>query len=223
MIDDDTLARHPEDDERAREPIVDVPSPIDLRDPEDAREWAELAMVRRPFRVDFFERFSQAIAKGPQRARVLELGSGPGFLARHLLEAHPHLRYVAFDFSAPMHALARTRLGALAARVDFIERSFREDGWAEGLGTFEFVVTHQAVHELRHKAHALALHRQVRQVLVDGGRYLVSDHWAGEGGMANDQLYMTVDEQREALLAAGFTKVVPLLQLKGLILHEARP
>ena len=58
---------------------------------------------------------------------VLELGFGPGFLARHLLESSPSLKYVAIDFSPAMHTLAKEHLGALADRVQFLEaiQSFR--------------------------------------------------------------------------------------------------
>jgi hypothetical protein len=62
--------------------IEDVPSPIDLRSATDAGEWAAAAMAKRPWRTDFFAAIADAMAasrRGP--ARVLELGSGPGFLA----------------------------------------------------------------------------------------------------------------------------------------------
>jgi SAM-dependent methyltransferase len=201
----------------------DVPSPIDLRRAEDARQWAELAMSRRPWRAEFFAAFAAAI--GPcfsgDKRRVLELGSGPGFLAEHLLRTHPDLTYVAFDFSSAMHELAVQRLGTLAERVRFIERSFGDIAWAHDLGEFEFVVTHQAVHELRHKHRALTLHMQVRELLVPQGSYLVCDHFIGEGGMSDDQLYMSVAEQRHALLAAGFERVEQVLLKGGLVLHRA--
>jgi len=61
----------------------------------------------------------------------------------------------------------------------------------------------------------------VRDCLKEGGAYLVCDHYAGEGGMANDQLYMSVDEQRKALEAAGFAAVSRLLLKGGMVLHEA--
>jgi SAM-dependent methyltransferase len=201
----------------------DVPSPIDLRRMEDARQWAELAMSRRPWRAEFFAAFAAAIGQrvSTDECRVLELGSGPGFLAEHLLRAHPDVIYVALDFSAAMHDLAAQRLADLAARVQFIERSFRDVDWTHGLGSFEFVVTHQAVHELRHKHHALALHTQVRKLLVPQGSYLVCDHFVGEGGMSDDQLYMSVAEQRQALLAAGFERVEQVLLKGGLVLHRA--
>ena len=53
------------------------------------------------------------------------------------------------------------------------------------------------------------------------GRYLVCDHFAGPGGMKNDQLYMTIEEQRVALQDAGFARVEPLLLKRGLMLYAA--
>ena len=42
-------------------------------------------------------------------------------------------------------------------RVLYVERSFREANWPTGLGHFGCIVTNQAVHELRHKRHNVAL------------------------------------------------------------------
>jgi predicted methyltransferase len=83
-------------------------------------------------------------------------------------------------------------------------------------------VTLQAVHELRHKRHALALHRAVKQVLVAGGTYLVCDHFYCPGGQSNDQLYMSVQEQRVCLQQAGFVRVEKILETGGLVLYIAR-
>ncbi len=200
----------------------DVLSPIDLRLMRDAVEWESTAMSKRPWRTEFFDAFARTIGALPLQApRVLELGSGPGFLADHLLNALPSISYVALDFSPAMHQLAARRLGPLAARVRFVERSFRDPAWHDGLGLFDAIVTHQAVHELRHKAHAPALHTRARELLGPGAVYLVCDHFEGEGGMANDQLYMTPAEQRAALAVAGFGAVEQLLLKGGLVLHRA--
>ncbi len=203
--------------------IDDVPITVDFRRPEHAREWTESAMSTRPWRLDFFNAFAQAIegSSAGHKCRVLELGSGPGFLAQRLLSSNPSLAYVAVDFSPTMHDLARQRLGDLAACVQFVERSLKDAGWGEGLGKFDFAATNQAVHELRHKRYASALHSQVRQLLNPAGNYLVCDHFYGEGGMCNDRLYMTVEEQRDALLSAGFTRVEQVLIKGGLVLHSA--
>ena len=198
---------------------IDVPSPIDLRLMSDARPWAAAALGKRPVRPEFFDAFAREI--GVDGARVLELGSGPGFLAEHLLRAWPSLAYTALDFSPAMHELAAERLGERAARVRFVERSFREADWVDGLGPFDAIVTHQAVHEVRHKDHVPALHAQARALLASGGKYLVCDHYLGGDGLSNDQLYMTVDQQREALLSAGFASVEAVLVKGGLVLHRA--
>src|ERR1043166_1620011 len=209
--------------DRLQSIIADVPSPIDLRHREDARQWAESAMSKRPWRTEFFAAFAAAISSSStaRACRVLELGSGPGFLAEHLLKALPDISYVALDFSPAMHQLAAERFGPLSSRVQFVERSFGEPAWPASLGQFEFVVTNQAVHELRHKCHAEGLHSQVKQVLLPGGSYLVCDHFIREGGMSNDQLYMSVAEQREALMRGGFARVDQLLLMGGLVLHHA--
>lgn len=200
----------------------DVPSPIDLSLMADAREWESTAMAKRPWRMEFFSKFASVIASADCPVhRILELGSGPGFLAEHLLCNLPIESYVALDFSPAMHVLAAERLGEAASKVCFVERSFREASWPEGLGQFDCVVTNQAVHELRHKRHVSVLHSQVRQVLASGGIYLVCDHFTGEGGMKNEQLYMSVEEQRAALLSADFTLVEQVLLKGGLVLHLA--
>lgn len=200
----------------------DVPSPIDLRRMSDAREWTSTAMSKRPWRTEFFAEFTKVVQRSVTPVtRILELGSGPGFLAQQMLNALPAATYVALDFSPAMHEIAAERLESLSARVQFVQRSFREPNWTHDLGLFECVATHQAVHELRHKQYAASLHAQVKSLLAPGGFYLVCDHFAGEGGMKNDQLYMTVEEQKAALVSAGFSKVMQLLLKGGLVLHCA--
>lgn len=202
--------------------IIDVPSPIDLRVIGEATEWESTALLKRPWRTEFFAEFAAAIKATPNSVnRILELGSGPGFLADFLLQALPTITYVALDFSPAMHQLAFKRLGELNSRIIFVERRFKEPAWSQGLGLFEVIATNQAVHELRHKHYARALHSQAKELLVEGGKYLVCDHYVGDGGMKNDQLYMTVTEQREALIGAGFSRVEQLLLKGGLVLHSA--
>lgn len=198
----------------------DVPSPIDLQDDADARAWAESANTLRPWRLTFFDAISKAIDT-TRAVRVLELGSGPGFLAEVILRHNPGATVVLLDFSGPMHRLAQERLQAFSERVSYVERSFKEADWMNGLGDFDCVVTNQAVHELRHKRYAEPLHRQVRSVLRPGGSYLVCDHYFGEDGMKKEGLYMTVEEQQDALRSAGYQTVQELLRQGGMCLHRA--
>jgi ubiquinone/menaquinone biosynthesis C-methylase UbiE len=200
----------------------DVPSPIDLRLMRDAQEWEQTVMEKRPWRREFFACMSSEIAAATTPVtKILELGSGPGFLAQHLLQTLPKISYVMLDFSAAMHELARARLGKLGLHAEFLERDFKQPDWNDGLGEFDCVVTMQAVHELRHKRHAPGLHACVRELLAPGGFYLMCDHYHGTDGMQNDQLYMSIDEQKTALSAAEFSPVTLLMQKGGMTLYRA--
>lgn len=207
--------------------MLDIPSPIDLRRPDHAQEWADTALQKRPWRPQFFQRFVQDIQAIPSThaLHILELGSGPGFLLKELLGNLPQHRYTALDFSQAMHDLARERLGEQAEQVNFLLANFKRDDWFNGLTNIDVVVTNQAVHELRHKRHAPALHAQVGQLLKPQGIYLVCDHFTGthEGqqGMQNNELFMTVEEQQQALAAGGFSQVKALLCQGSLMLWRA--
>jgi SAM-dependent methyltransferase len=204
------------------DPLTDVPSPIDLRNMDDAQDWADTAMEKRPWREEFFQAIAQDLCiRNSGGLAILELGSRPGFLALHILETSPTVAYVALDFSSSMHLLAKKRLGPLVDRVQFLEADFKASDWSAGLATFDAVVSVQAVHELRHKRHAASLYHAVRQLLRSKGIFLVCDHFVGQGGMSDATLYMTPEEHERALLASGFTQVDMLLRKGGLVLFRA--
>ena len=201
---------------------ADVPSPIDLKDMVDAQEWERTAM-QRPFREEFFEAFNTQLGllEVPSLSAI-ELGAGPGFLALHILVRRPNIHYTLLDFSSAMHTLAKRRLEPLIG-VDFkyIECDFKTAGWADSLGQYDAVLSNQAVHELRHKRYALDFFRQVRSLLKPGGILLFCDHYYGEGGLSNDQLYMSLEEQCEVLRSAGFNASEVLVK-GGRALYSAR-
>ena len=148
---------------------MDVPSPIDFLRSEDATAWAEGANLRRPWRADVFAAIVEELrALGRPSPSVLELGSGPGYLAEAVHRELPEVCYTLLDFSTPMHDLARARLGPWTT-VRFVTADFRRDDWSDNLGSFDAVVTVQAVHELRHKARAVGLHKVARRLLRPHG------------------------------------------------------
>jgi cyclopropane fatty-acyl-phospholipid synthase-like methyltransferase len=169
-----------------------------------------------------FRAFHDQLAKANRPTlNVLELGSGPGFLASYLLKEMPGVSMTLLDFSSAMHDLASARLGAAAKRVTFVLRDFKSPAWAAGLGGYDAVLTNQAVHELRHKRYAITLHSQVAPLVARGGFYLVADHYCGEGGMANDQLFMSIEEQASALRNAGYRNVELVSKAGSLVMHCA--
>jgi len=138
----------------------------------DAQEWERNAM-QRPYRLDFFEAFFTELCKVDCHSmNILELGSGPGFLAEYLLAKRSDITISLLDNSLAMHQLAKKRLNKYLDRVKFIECDFKQAKWNTGLGHFNAVITLQAVHELRHKRYAVEFHKKVRELLDDNGVYL---------------------------------------------------
>lgn len=201
----------------------DVPSPIDLKDELDAREWERTAM-QRPYREEFFAAiYEQLVSLGDSRLAVLELGSGPGFLAHHILSRTQGIDYTLLDFSPAMHGLAKRRLETIeSANVQYVQSDFKAAGWSKGFGQYDAILSNQAVHELRHKRFAPDLFLQLRELLGPTGMLLFCDHYFGVDGMDNDQLYMSLEEQRTALTSAGFAVSVVLVK-GGRALYRATP
>lgn len=183
----------------------DVPLRVDFRIAEVARTWVEETRIKRPYRPRFFAAFCAALSD--RRAlRMLELGSGPGQLARELLTHCDVSTYVALDFAEPMHAIAREHLGELASRVTFVLRDFREATWADELGEYDAVVTLQAAHETRHKRHLVPLLERARSVLAPGGLLLYADHYLTPETRL-PALAPAREDQPKALERAGFVDV----------------
>lgn len=183
----------------------DVPLRVDFRDPATARTWIEETRIKRPYRPRFFAAFCAALAPHRQ-LRILELGSGPGQLAREILLHCDVHTYAALDFSPAMHEIAAAHLGALASRVAFVTRDFREPDWPHDLGTFDAIVTLQAAHETRHKRHLVPLLERARTVLAVGGVLLYADHYLTPETKI-PALAPARDEQPLALERAGYAEI----------------
>jgi len=182
--------------------------------------WTVAADQKRPWRSQIRDHIADRVAALPSGARVLELGSGPGFLAHRVLERCPHLEsYTLLDFSEQMLALSRERLAAFPA-ASFLLGSFKSEDWTRRVtGRVDCVLSMQAVHELRNKRHASRLYGQIYQCLAAPGLVMVCDHLPFDDSPASTALYMREQEQQHALTEAGFANVSIQLSLNGLVLY----
>jgi SAM-dependent methyltransferase len=196
----------------------DIAITVDFRIAETARAWTDEADRKRPWREQMRGAFVSRLAAA---RRVLELGSGPGQLAERILRECTIDSYVLLDFAPPMHELARARVGSPAAT--FVLADFKRAGWSAELGreAFDAIVTMQAVHELRHKRHAIALYREARTLLRPGGQLLVCDHLPLDDTPISAALYATIEEQHAFMRDAGFTDVVTEVVIDRLYLVRA--
>jgi cyclopropane fatty-acyl-phospholipid synthase-like methyltransferase len=198
----------------------DVPYGNNWDSPAEAAAYGDAADLARPWRSKIRDHIAARIATLAPRARVLELGSGPGLLAHRVLQRCPNIEtYTLMDFSEPMLAVSRERLAAFPA-ASFVLASFTSEDWTRRVeGRFDCVVSMQAVHELRHKRHAPRLYEQVHQVLAVSGLVLICDHTPFDDSPKSLALYMTEQEQRHALADAQFANVHVALAMNGLMLY----
>ena len=208
------------------DPEADVPYGEDFHDPAVAAAWADGVMRKRPWRATIFDHFVAIVRAAPvAQARVLELGSGPGFLAEKLLAHCPTVvRYTLLDFSEAMLEQSRRRLHGYQDRTEFLRADFKSDTWPHLVGaTVDFVVSLQAVHELRHKRHAARLYAQLAPLLGPGGEVLICDHLpAGAHTPRHRVLYMTTEEKLEVLTGAGLVDAKVIWSEHDMALYHAR-
>ena len=176
--------------------------PHDYFDESYVREWAGVANSRRPFRAEFFDAFAAEVAKLPE-PKVLDLGSGPGFLAESILTRCAVSSYHLFDFPPHMLDLSRARLESFGDRVCFHQGSFLDAGWWQSLpGPFDVVVSLQAVHEVRNADRIPQLYSELRLLLREGGMMLIADQVNSE--KKTEEHFLTVSQHEAALRASGF-------------------
>lgn len=204
----------------------DVPYGENFHDEAEAAAWADAAIRKRPWRATIFERFASILLESELGAlRVLELGSGPGFLAEHVLERCASVaEYTLVDFSAAMLALSRRRLSQHAARARYVQADFKKDSWPSTVGgRFDVVLSLQAVHELRHKRHAPRLYQEIRSVMSSPGELVVCDHLPdGAHTPRHRVLYLTISESLALLSQAGFRDAAVVWSEHEMAMYRAR-
>lgn len=181
----------------------DVPTSHNFFDTNHNSAFAEQQEAR-PERRTIMEGFVREILNhAPSGAKILEVGSGYGALARAILSACSVSEYFLFDYSPQMHDLSREILEAYRGQTHYLLGNFREQDWTVGLpDDFDVVVTLQTVHELRHASRIPELYQQILSMLRPGGVFLVSDI-VNTAELHRDHC-LTPQEHLDLLSALGF-------------------
>jgi tRNA (cmo5U34)-methyltransferase len=110
----------------------------------------------------------------PTPGRVLDLGTGDGYLFAFIRDAHPHVTGVAADFSAEMLDRARARFAGVP--VEVVEHDLDEPlptSW----GQFDAVVSSATIHHVTDDRKR-ALYGEVFGMLAPGGVFANLEHVA---------------------------------------------
>lgn len=107
--------------------------------------------------------------------RALDLGVGTGVFSKRFLEEYPNARVVAIDGAASMLELAKSRLGDLVQRVEWILSDFQAmPTTVTRPGTFDVVISSYALHHLNAQE-KLAVMKTVVQAIKPAGWFLNAD------------------------------------------------
>ncbi len=151
--------------------------------------------------------------------KLLDIGGGSGTYTLAFLAAAPEPRATIFDLPDVIElARQRCQQAGVLDRVELVPGDFYTDDLPAG---HDLVLLSAIIHQNSPEQN-LALYRKIRQALVPGGRLIIRDHIMNTDrtspragaifavnmltGTAGGNVY-TLDECREALSAAGFTKV----------------
>lgn len=146
------------------------------------------------------------VARLPEAADVLEVGSGGGGNVEVFARRFPGWRITASDYDPDMVALARERLASATDRVS-VERA-DATSLAFPDATFDLVISIGVWHHVGDWRKAIA---EAARVLCPGGQLLLADLLAGFFPGPVKRLFppeaaYTIDDLREELAPAGFTR-----------------
>jgi ubiquinone/menaquinone biosynthesis C-methylase UbiE len=117
--------------------------------------------------------------------RVLELGSGPGFVTERLLDELPDSLITALEIDGKLLDYARTKL-LNRPNLEFVQASVMETGLPDGM--YDFAIARLL---FLHLHHPLAAAREIYRVLKPGGKLVIID--------LDDGIFGAVQPDLEAL------------------------
>lgn len=197
----------------------DYTGPHDYFNEVYVNEWASVANSRRPFRAQFFDAFVSELAV-LRKLKVLDVGSGPGFLAERILTGCDVASYHLFDFSPHMLELSRARLRDFGETTVFHQGSFLDEEWWQSLpAPFDAIVSMQAIHEVRDGARIPKLYDELKLLLRVGGIILIADEV--NDGDKKEMHLLSLSEHEAALLKAGFEKFRRVYAAGDLVMFAA--
>jgi SAM-dependent methyltransferase len=168
--------------------------------------WAD-RFVPTPPRIALFDLILEHVsASGLPSAHVVELGLGPGYMARHLLERNPTISYEGLDFSEVFFDVARKTIGSYMPRTKLTKADLMDQAWPRSLSQQPCaIISTWALHDLGGQEAVANVYARCYEVLPKGGILINGDFIKPDGtSWTYEPGRFEVDRHLDLLRLAGF-------------------
>ncbi len=144
--------------------------------------WAD-RFVPSPPRIALFDLILEHVsAPALPAGHVLELGLGPGYMARHILERNPTISYEGVDFSEVFFDVARKTIGSYMPRVTLTKADLMNQAWPTSLAAQPAaIISTWALHDLGSQQAVADVYARCYEILPEGGILLNGDFIKPDG------------------------------------------
>ena len=181
------------------------------------RGWANRFVPTAP-RLQLFDMILDQITRaGVANPHVVELGIGPGYMARHILERNATISYEGVDFSDVFFAIAKETVGDLLHRVTLTKADLKDQTWPRSLSrTPGAIISTWALHDLGDQRSVAAVYARCYETLPDGGVLINGDFIKPDGASWDyEPGRFEIDRHLELLRQAGFSDPKSLAHLEA--------
>jgi SAM-dependent methyltransferase len=196
----------------------------EFHDAEFVQGWADRFVPTAP-RLALFDLILEQVAGlGKPDVHVLELGLGPGYMARHILDRNATISYEGLDFSDVFFEVARKTIGPMMARVTLTKADLMDQAWPNQLSRRpDAVISTWALHDLGSQQAIADVYARCHDTLPPGGILVNGDFikpvgtdWTYEPGR------FEITRHLELLRQAGFAAPASLATFEDNI-HTPTP
>ena len=146
------------------------------------RGWADRFLPTAP-RLQLFDMILDRIARPDlPNTHVVELGIGPGYMARHILERNAAISYEGVDFSKVFFEIARETIDDLMHRVTLTLADLMDQRWPQSLSrTPGAIISTWALHDLGSQQAIADVYARCYETLPEGGLLVNGDFIKPDG------------------------------------------
>jgi SAM-dependent methyltransferase len=154
----------------------------EFHDAEFVRGWAN-RFVPTESRIQLFDMILEEIAQpSVPNTHVVELGIGPGYMARHILERNEKISYEGVDFSEVFFEIAKETVGDLMHRVTLTKADLMDQSWPQNLTrTPGAIISTWALHDLGSQEAVADVYTRCYEALPEGGVLVNGDFIKPDG------------------------------------------